>query len=79
MRQNEEEKNIVILEDTSPNKGEEEYRPTKQLKADFSYLNDKNASNKKSIPWLAISIIGSLLLIIIILVIVLYFYFGGEK
>lgn len=78
MIENEDEK-IEILEDTSPSKGDEDYRPTKELKADFSYLNDKNASDRKSIPWLAISIIGCLLLIIIVLVLVLYFYYGGNK
>lgn len=69
----------VIIEDTSPKKGEDDYRPTKQLKADYSYLQDKTSSGRKSIPWLAISIIGGLLLIIIVLVIVLVFYFGGNR
>ncbi len=69
----------VILEDTSPKKGEDDYRPTKQLKADYSYLKDKTVSGRKSIPWLAISIIGGLLLIIVVLVIVLAYYFGGGK
>lgn len=76
---NKDEEIIEILEDTSPKKGEEDYRPTKQLNADYSYLNDKNASRKKSIPWLAISIIVGLLLIIIVLVIILAVYFGGNK
>lgn len=69
----EQEKEEKYIEETSPRKGEEGYRKNKELKADYSYL-DNHGEETKKISWLPIIIMASIAILIIIGMIIIFHF-----